>query len=225
MGSGGVDAVGDIYRALIHRDVGELVARWRVAGPCEGIIVGSVPAGSSRRSDSVGSTHFKAFGGSGGEVDERPYDSREQADLSANLPAGGGGMLVDYLGARFAELELATVGKGYRDAAGRPGRDAVALVDSGPDRRRERRSAALDRYLTADSGHGSRASLRVGARCREGKDPCQKDAGQEELRRQAWYELMGSHSLLHSVSRHLAHSFTWRECSCQPIWGGLAHSR
>jgi hypothetical protein len=61
-------------------------------------------------------------------------------------------MLVDYLGARFTELELATVGKGYRNAAGRSGGDAVALVDSGPDRRRERRGAALDRDLTAQGG-------------------------------------------------------------------------
>jgi hypothetical protein len=61
-------------------------------------------------------------------------------------------MLVDYFGARFTELELTTIGKGYRDAAGRSGRDAVALVDSGPDHGRERGSAALDRDLTAQSG-------------------------------------------------------------------------
>jgi hypothetical protein len=61
-------------------------------------------------------------------------------------------MLVDYFGARVTELELATVGKGYRDAAGRSGRDAVALVDSGTDRGRESRGAALDQDLTARSG-------------------------------------------------------------------------
>jgi hypothetical protein len=57
-------------------------------------------------------------------------------------------MFVDYFGARFIKLDLATVGKGYRDAARRSGRDAVALVDSSPDGRCERRSAALDRDLT-----------------------------------------------------------------------------
>jgi hypothetical protein len=61
-------------------------------------------------------------------------------------------MLVDYFGARFTELELATVGKGYRDAAGRSGRDAVALVDSGPDRGRKGGGDALDRDLTAQGG-------------------------------------------------------------------------
>jgi len=61
-------------------------------------------------------------------------------------------MLVDYFGARFIELELATVGKGYCDAAGRSGRDAVALVDGVSDRRRKRRAAALDRDLPAQGG-------------------------------------------------------------------------
>ena len=61
-------------------------------------------------------------------------------------------MLVDYFGARFIELELAMVSKGYRDAARRSGRDAIALVDGGPHSRRERRPAALDRDLTAQSG-------------------------------------------------------------------------
>jgi hypothetical protein len=61
-------------------------------------------------------------------------------------------MFVDYFGARFIELELASVSKGYRDAARRSGRDAVALVNSGPDGRRERRSAALDRDLTTQIG-------------------------------------------------------------------------
>ncbi len=152
MRSGGVDAVGDIYRALVYRDIGELVARRGIARPCGGICIARVPAGPPRRSDSIGGTHLKAFGGSGGEVDERPHNSREQADLSANLPTRGSGMLVDYFGARFTELELATVGKGYRDAASRSGRDAVALVDGGPDRGRKRGGSALDRNLTAQGG-------------------------------------------------------------------------
>src|SRR6266849_2874483 len=127
MRSGGVDAVGDIYRALIHRDIGELVARWGIAGPCGGIVVGRVPAGPPRRRDSIGGTHLKAFGGSGGEVDERPHNSREQADLSANLPTRGSGMLVDYFGAPFTELELATDGKGYRFSAVRSSWVALAI--------------------------------------------------------------------------------------------------
>jgi hypothetical protein len=61
-------------------------------------------------------------------------------------------MFIDCFGARFIELELAAVGKGYRDAARRSGRDAVALFDSSPDGRRECRSAPLDRDLTTQSG-------------------------------------------------------------------------
>jgi hypothetical protein len=190
MGSGGVDAAGDVYRTLVHRDIGELVARRGIVRPRGGICIGRVPAGTARRSDGVGGAYFEAFSCSGGEVDERPYDAGEQADLSANLPARRSGMLVDYFGARFIELELATVGKGYCDAAGRSGRDAIALVDSGPDRRRKRRSAALDRDLTAQSGHRACVGLRVSARCGDGKD-----AGQNKLRDKEWFGFADSHSL------------------------------
>ena len=60
-------------------------------------------------------------------------------------------MFIDYFGARFIEFELATVGEGYRDTAGRSGRDAIALVDGGPDRGCKRGGAALYRGLTAQS--------------------------------------------------------------------------
>ena len=72
-------------------------------------------------------------------------------------------MLIDYFGARFIELNLAAVTKGYRDAARRSGRDAIALVDGSPDGRRERRGASLDRDLTAQIGDRAYVRLREGA--------------------------------------------------------------